>query len=207
MALSMVPKTYAEDLVCYGSYGQPIPCPVVNKSFSVEKTVIDGQYLVEEIRGVKANQQVAFSIKVKNTGELRVSALRVIDNQPANLEFISLTKNGQAVQVITDQNSISWIIADFAPGITYEYVMIAKANVSGIAENSEKCVTNIASLVYNGIVESSNSASVCITNTKGEVLGQKLPETGVAEMLVGGISLLMVTAGALGVTALKQKYN
>lgn len=203
----MVSKTNAEDLVCYGQYGQIIPCPVVNKSFNVEKTVIDGQYLIEEIRGVKANQQVAFSIKVKNTGELRVSSLRVIDNLPANLEFISLTKNGQAVQVTSDQNSVSWIIADFAPGITYEYVMIAKANVTGIVENSEKCVTNIASVVYNGIVESSNTASVCIANTKGEVLGEKLPDTGIAETLLSGISLLMMAAGALGITVSEKKNN
>lgn len=203
----MVSKTNAEDIVCYGPYGQPIPCPVVNKSFNVEKTVIDGQYLIEEIRGVNANQQVAFSIKVKNTGELRVSAIRVIDNLPVNLEFVSLTKNGQVIQVATDQNSVSWIITDFAPGITYEYVMIAKANVTGIAENSEKCVTNIASVVYNGIVESSNTASVCIANTKGEVLGQKLPETGIAEMVVAGISLMMVAAGVLGITVSKKNHN
>lgn len=203
----MVSKTNAEDLVCYGQYGQIIPCPVVNKSFNVEKTVIDGQYLIEEIRGVKANQQVAFSIKVKNSGELQVSSLRVIDNLPANLEFISLTKNGQAVQVTSDQNSVSWIIADFAPNLTYEFIMIAKANVTGIVENSEKCVTNIASVVYNGIVESSNTASVCITNAKGEVLGQKLPETGIAEMLLAGMSLMMVAAGALGITVSEKKNN
>ena len=186
----------ADEPVCYGPYGQPIPCPVVNKSFSIEKSVISGTSLVEELRGVKNNNEVRFNLVVTNTGQLSTNVLNIVDNLPSNLTFVSLTENGNAVTVTTDQGSISWTITNLAAGASKTYVMTTKANITGIAQNEEKCVVNIANVYYTGIKESSNTATVCIKNS-GDVLAERLPETDAFDNLMIALASIAVISGLL----------
>lgn len=209
LGLLMASKTFAaEDQKCYGAYGEEIPCPVINKSFNVQKAVIDGEYLIEEKRGVKANDEVAFDITVKNTGQLQVSNFVVVDNLPVNLEFVKLTtKVGKTVKATVENNSVKWTIEKFAPGESYSFVMITKANDNGIAEGSEKCETNIATILYKGTPEGSDTASVCIEKKKGEVLGEKtpevLPDTADELPITVGYAIVSVILGALLFSASK----
>lgn len=186
----------ADEPVCYGQYGQIIPCPVVNKSFSIEKSVISGTTLVEELRGVKNNNEVKFNLVVTNTGQLNTNVLNVVDNLPSNLTFVSLTENGNTVTVTTDQGSISWTITNLAAGGSKTYVMTTKANITGIAQNEEKCVVNISNVYYTGIKESSNTATVCIKDG-GEVLAERLPETDAFDNLVVALASIAVISGLL----------
>ncbi len=192
----------AETQKCYGQYGQEIPCPVVNKSFSIEKSIISGDNRVEEIR-VTNTQEVSFAITVKNTGELTADEIVVIDNLPTNLTFVRLQdSNGQTVSVNVDQNSISWTITNFSAGQEKFFTLVTKTNTNKIAENQERCVTNVASILYRGTTESSNTASVCITNKPGEVLGEKdvptvLPETAFGSESILGLAVVSMILGLI----------
>lgn len=186
----------ADEPVCYGQYGQIIPCPVVNKSFSIEKAVISGTNLVEEVRGVRNNNEVKFNLVVKNTGQLTTSVINVVDNLPSNLTFVGLSENGNPVSVLIDQNSVSWTVTNLAPNATRTYVMTTKANTNGIAQNEEKCVVNISNVYYTGIKESSNTATVCIKDG-GEVLAERLPETDAFDNLVVALASIAVISGLL----------
>ncbi len=198
-------KAFAQDEKCYGAYGEEIPCPVINKSFNIQKAVIKDGALYEEVRGLTAGSIVNFNLAVKNTGELNGAMITVVDNLPSNLTFVSLSKDGKDVNVKVDNNSVSWTIEKFDAGNEYNYVLKAKVNADGIKEGSEKCVTNIGSIFYKGKPEGSDTASVCIK--KGAVLGEKtpkqLPETADELPITLGFAVVSVILGALLFTASK----
>ncbi|MCA9392385.1 DUF11 domain-containing protein [candidate division WWE3 bacterium] len=203
MAASSV---FAQEQTCYGPYGEIIPCPVVNKSFSIEKSVIDGDNLVQEYRYKESGSNVSFDVRVENTGELEVDGLVVVDTLPSNLSFVSLKQGNATIQTQVSNGSIKWTINNFAAGDVEKYVMVTKVNADGIAEGNEKCVTNVASMLYKGKNEGSDTAVVCIK--KGEVEGAKttpevLPDTDLSNIGPVGFALIGLVTGLLLLTASK----
>ncbi|NTV30909.1 DUF11 domain-containing protein [candidate division WWE3 bacterium] len=157
------PNAYAEAQKCYGQYGQEITCPLVNKSFSVQKRVrISGATDWSETVNVKSGTTVEFQITVKNTGEAKVSNVNVIDVLPDNLKEAT--------------GATQWVINDFESGQEETRTFSVKANDTNITDNQEKCVANVVNVQYNGNQEASDTAVVCISRNS-HVLPNQLPET------------------------------
>lgn len=164
VVLLMSPQhAQAQTPTCYGQYGQEIPCPLVNKSFSVEKKVrVANTTEWKESVNVKSGDTVEFQITVKNTGEAKVSNVRVTDILPENLRQVT--------------GDIEWTINDFEPNEVETRTFTAKANDTNISDNQEKCVTNVVNVQYNNHQEASDTAVVCISRN-AKVLPSQLPET------------------------------
>lgn len=186
IASTSLVNVFASAPKCYGQYGDEIECPIVNKSFSVEKTVRVGDQgdWSDEVSGIKAGQEVQFEVTVLNTGEAKISDLKVIDVLPSNLTRTSDLDN--------------WVIDNFEPGDVRKFWVKATANYDGIAVNQEKCVVNVVNLVYKGTKEASDTASVCIKN-EGKVLSAQtpLPMTGSVQMTVLGVSIVALLVGLI----------
>ena len=183
--LTFFKVAFAAENKCYGQYGQEIACPLVNKSFSIEKTVRiagSGNTFTKTV-STSAGNNVEFKLVVKNTGEAKVSDVKVSDLLPANLTLA--------------QGSIDWTINDFEPGSERVFSFVAKTNSNGIADNQEKCVANVGNVAYKGHQEASDTAVVCIT--KGKILSSitNLPETAFSAPQVIGIAVVMVLLGLL----------
>ena len=167
----------------------PMP-QVLNKSFAIEKLVRKSgeSDWRETVSNVHQGNEVEFSIKATNTGEIEIDELQVIDILPENLELVSDRTN--------------WTIHNLAPSKSFEVTFIAKANEKNIDEGNEKCVTNVANLVFEKHQEASDTAVVCIKNEivdTGQVLGTitQLPETGLDPQGLGWALVSLLSGGVV----------
>lgn len=129
LLLSVTAVSSNSDDKCFDNYGREIPCPSKNISFTIEK--------VSNKERIQEREEVTFTITVKNVGEVEVNEVRIRDFLPSELERV--------------EGDIEWTLNGFAPGETEELQVTARAKDQVVGMGSEKQVTNIARLEFEGI--------------------------------------------------------
>jgi uncharacterized repeat protein (TIGR01451 family)/LPXTG-motif cell wall-anchored protein len=167
---------------CTDNYGGGQTC-IYNKNFDIEKKVRkegDDSWK-DKVTNVKENQVVEFKIKVKNTGEVKVDDMKMIDKLPKEMERVG----GDGLTEYWD---------DFDSGDTKTFIIKAVVKDSEYDnKNFEKCVVNKAEVEYKGDEEASDTATVCYSDK--EIT--ELPKTGGNSVFYGVLGLGLVALGAV----------
>lgn len=156
-------KVLASD--CTQVYGGGEIC---NKSFDIEKKVrIKGDNSwKDKVEDVDEDDVVEFRIKIKNTGEIEVDDMKMIDDLPDEL----YKTGGDGLTEYWD---------NFEPGETKEFRTEVKIDSDEFDRDDdfEKCVVNKVEVTYKDKHEASDTAQVCY-GEKEEKEIKELPETG-----------------------------
>lgn len=170
-----------EDDECDPQYGGGEIC---NKSFDIEKWVRrKGSDDKKEKLNVEEDEEFEFLIRVTNTGQVTKDDMKMEDILPGSLERIG----GHGLTEEWD---------DFAPGETIEFTIKVKVEDDEFDRDGEfdKCVVNIARVLFDGHEEGSDDATVCW----GDEEVEELPETGAnLSPALSVVALLAIAAGAL----------
>ena len=163
----------AQEEKCYGQYGQEIECPIDFVSLVIEKDADKEQ--------IAPNEEVTFTITVKNVGQVKVDGVNVTDQLPDELEYVA--------------GDLDRVIDSFGVGEIESYTITAKAKSDSVQAGETKVVTNTVVLTYKEIVLDDTEDVVI---SLGEVLGATvLPETGSVGVMGILAGLLIATGGAI----------
>lgn len=170
-----------------GQYGEIIK----NKNFRIEKEVRikdEGSFKDKLVlEDDEWDEIIEFRIEIENTGEVETDDMKMEDYLPDELERVG----GDGLTEYWD---------DFEPGETKTFYIDVKIDENEFdRENFEKCVVNVAAVLYDGTTEGENAATVCYGEAEEEI--EELPETGFESVL------LPVGVGLVGIGALIKKHR
>jgi uncharacterized repeat protein (TIGR01451 family)/LPXTG-motif cell wall-anchored protein len=172
-------KVYAG---CTSIYGGGEEC-TYNKSFDIEKKVrIEGDSKWKDKVTAEKGDVIEFKIKVKNTGEVEKSGMKMWDKLPKELERVG----GSGLTEYFD---------NFEPGETKTYTIKVKIETSEFdRKDFDKCVVNKAEVWFEDHKEGSSTATVCYSDSKPK----ELPKTGAeSTAAMGAIGGVLTAAGLL----------
>lgn len=197
---------------CQVVYGGGEVCPT-NIEFTIDKKVQQPTKGGDFVDNMSINdskfqpgQDVAFKIRIQNTGNNKINTLNVTDNLPANVTFISgpgtFNKNN---------NTITYTISGLDPNAVNEQVFVARIGDSnGFNQNGGvACLTNTASATDNNGTQANDSAQFCVQTTIAAnptpqvfpgVPVKKVPETGPELFSLIGL----IPVGIAGMTLRKK---
>ena len=207
---AMFVPTSAQARECYTPYGGQEICTDYNPRLEVNKQIYnpDTKNYQDNIKKddhtFEKSDRIYFKIKVKNTGDVEIKNINLVDQMPSILEYSSGDGDDNS-----DGTKVEFDDFDLKPGESETFEFSAKVKSTGIdSENDVACVSNVAKAKGerkdNGEKEDdADYANFCVEMRKGRVLSSKeriarLPTTGFIDLntvLVGSTSLGLILLG------------
>jgi uncharacterized repeat protein (TIGR01451 family)/LPXTG-motif cell wall-anchored protein len=172
-----------------GAYGQK--CERA-EDFDIDKDVrfVGDDTWKDKLTKVKKGQRIEFKITVKNTDDVEVDSMKMVDFLPDELEFKGGDKLVQYWQ-------------DFSAGEKKTFIFEAQVKDSEYnRSNFEKCVVNKAEAYYSDDEVGSDSAKVCYSDKDIE----ELPRTGPIDDGMLALAGLVSTGLGLSIKLFLRKY-
>lgn len=195
---------------CFTQYGGGEICTSDNPRLEVNKEVYnpDKKKYQDNIKKdehtFEKSDRIYFKIKVKNTGDIEIKNIDLVDNMPSILEYSKGDGDDS-----NDGTKVSFDDFDLKPGESETFEFSAKVKSTGIDPDEDYvCVANVAKAKGerkdNGEKEDdADYANFCIEMRRGRVLSLKesitrLPTTGFIDLntaLIGSTSIGLILLG------------
>ena len=153
--------------------------------------------------------QITYRLEIKNTGQGNISQIKILDNLPSYLDFVSLTDkdgNGYASDWNATTRELRFSFSGLAASELRTFYLYARvfAKESLPEAGISKCLINYVSIDADGKTDSDQSG-ICFEK---KVLGIKyLPPTGVEDLWVAVAGLLVTTIFGAKLALKKQIEN
>ena len=168
---------------CEVVYGGGEVCPT-NVTFTVDKLVqtagkggqfVDNLTLNDAM--FTAGQDVTYQIKVKNTGNAKVSQVTVIDNLPTSLTYVGGGTYNSTAKTVTFEAK------DLEAGKEAVYFLTAKVkDAKSLSNVNPECITNSVTASDNKGTKAEDTATLCISKpgvaVQPQVPTKTIPNTG-----------------------------